>query len=73
MRRPFASELNNVFTSGRFSEFIRPLTIKITSPFAALVILSIFPLFGELNFQRLGNFAQYQFELLRKVRIGDRI
>src|SRR6267378_1606903 len=44
MRRPFGSELSNVFNSRRFSASIRPLTVKTTSPFPALVILSIFPL-----------------------------
>src|SRR6266403_4546197 len=45
MRRPFASEPNSISNSARFSASIRPLTVKITSPFADLVILSILPLF----------------------------
>src|ERR1700675_3983343 len=42
MLQPFASELSSVFNSARCSASIRPLTVKITSPFVALVILSIF-------------------------------
>ena len=38
MRRPFASEPNSISNSARFSASIRPLTVKITSPFADLVI-----------------------------------
>jgi len=41
MLQPFASELSSVFNSTRCSASIRPLTVKITSPFVALVILSI--------------------------------
>src|SRR2546425_634284 len=44
MRRPVGSELNSLFNSARFSASSRPLTVKTTSPFAALVILSIFSL-----------------------------
>src|SRR6185369_14601584 len=43
MRLPFASEPNSISNSARFSASIRPLTVKITSPFADLVIFSIFP------------------------------
>jgi hypothetical protein len=43
MRHPFASEPNSLSSSARFSVSIRPLTVKITSPFADLVIFSIFP------------------------------
>src|ERR1700720_1087311 len=46
MRRPFASESNSSSNSARFSASILPLTVKITSPFADLVILSILPLFN---------------------------
>jgi hypothetical protein len=42
MVHPLASELSSVFNSARCSASIRPLTVKITSPFVALVILSIF-------------------------------
>ena len=43
MRHPFVSEPNSISSSARFSASIRPLTVKITSPFADLVILSILP------------------------------
>ena len=49
MRRSFASELNIVFRPATFSVSIRPLTVKTTSPFTVLVILSIFPLSKRLN------------------------
>ena len=42
MGSPFASEPNSISNSVRFSASIRPLTVKVTSPFADLVILSIF-------------------------------
>jgi hypothetical protein len=58
MRRPFASEPNSISNSARFSASIRPLTVKITSPFADLVILSILPLFDiSLPGGRVGLFG----------------
>jgi hypothetical protein len=53
MLQPFASELSSVFKSARCSASIRPLTVKITSPFVALVILSILPLF-DMSLFRVG-------------------
>jgi len=44
MRRPFTSDPNRAFISPTFSASIRPLNLKTTSPFAALVIFSIDPL-----------------------------
>src|SRR5260370_460483 len=44
MRRPSASALTSFSNSPRFSASIRPLSLKTTSPFAALVIFSIHPL-----------------------------
>src|SRR5262245_11073781 len=43
MRRPSASALITFSNSHRFSAPIRPLSLMTTSPFAALVILSIQP------------------------------
>jgi len=46
MGSPFASEPNSISNSVRFSASIRPLTVKVTSPFADLVILSISSLYS---------------------------
>src|SRR6267143_3521294 len=48
MRRPFTSDPNRAFVSPTFSASIRPLNLKTTSPFAALVIFSIDPLWNEI-------------------------
>jgi len=66
MLQPFASELSSVLSSARCSASIRPLTVKITSPFVARVILSIFPLLrtATLGKPHFG-YAQSQFQ--RKV------
>src|SRR5262252_8962003 len=45
IRRPFASALNSLSNSPKPSASIRPLSLKTTSLFAALVIRSIRPLF----------------------------
>src|SRR4029077_6325506 len=66
MLQPFASELSSVFNSARCSASIRPLTVKITSPFVALVILSIFPQFGTATFG-LQHFGHGQSQCQRKV------
>jgi hypothetical protein len=58
MLRPFGSEPNSISSSARFSASIRPLTVKITSPFADLVILNILPLFDIwLPGGRVGRFS----------------
>ena len=66
MLQPFTSELSSVFNSARCSASIRPLTVKITSPFVALVILSIFPLFSAATFG-LPHFGYGQSQFQRKV------
>jgi hypothetical protein len=68
MRSPFASEPNSISNSARFSASIRPLTVKITSPFADLVILSILPLFDiSLPGGRVGLFSYGNRKSNRKI------
>jgi len=66
MLQPLASELSSVRSSARCSASIRPLTVKITSPFVALVILSIFPLFSTATFG-LPHFGYGQSQFQSKV------